>query len=77
MATTQDDSNEAPYYPPLPADGGLGRAYRERTDSIKAGGGKMVIVETELWGTEQQRHATLDEVQRNARFLTDEELAAR
>ena len=28
MATTQDDSNEAPYYPPLPADGGLGRAYR-------------------------------------------------
>ena len=73
----QDDSNEAPYYPPLPDDGGLGRAYRNNTDTIPAGGGRMTIVETELWGTEDQRHATLEDVNKGARALTDEELAAR
>lgn len=70
-------SNEGPFYP-AGAEDGLGLAYRRNTDffsepdytpvkrvpanAVPAGG----------WG---QRYATVDELLRNARELTDEELS--
>lgn len=71
----QDDSNEAPYYPPLPESGGLGREYRNRTDVIQPGGGRATITINGRFGTQEQRTAT--NIGENSRVLTDAELAAR
>lgn len=74
----QNDDNEAPYFPALPQDhGGLGRAYRNNTDTIPEGGGAQVITDAELHGTEEQRSATIDDLNSASRTLSDEEIAAR
>lgn len=73
----QDDSNEAPYFPVLPDSGGLGREYRNNTDTIPAGGGATVITDAELHGTEAQRTATIDDITSGSRVLSDDEIAAR
>ncbi|RYP92649.1 hypothetical protein DL770_001231 [Monosporascus sp. CRB-9-2] len=73
----QHDSNEAPYYPPLPKDGGLGRAYRNNTDTIPGGGGATVITDSGVYGTESQRSATVQDIIAASRVLSDEEITAR
>lgn len=75
----QSDVNEAPYFPPLDglAGGGLGRAYRNATDVIEAAGGVRTISTPNMYGTVDQRHATLESLRSASRRLTDAELAAR
>jgi len=72
----QSAENEAPFYPPLPhrGQGGLGRSYRAPTDSFVETDDTLSITDENFYGSEDQRHATLEDLYSEARELTDEEL---
>lgn len=75
----QDVDNEAPFFPPIGEGEGLGRAYREPTDNYpsEGEGGSIVIEHEELWGSDQDRWATVDDLMKSARNLTMDELNAK
>lgn len=72
----QSAENEAPFYPPLPDDGryGLGRSHRHSTDNFVETNDTLSITDDGFYGTEEQRHAKLEDLYKEARELTDEEL---
>ncbi|KUI64363.1 Arylsulfatase [Cytospora mali] len=76
--SVQKAENEGPYFPELDtlAGGGLGRAYRNATDVISGAPGARVITTSNYYGTEDQRHATLEDIRASSRFLTQAELTA-
>ncbi|KAI0471555.1 arylsulfatase [Xylariaceae sp. FL0804] len=75
----QQVENEGPYFPELSAlaGGGLGRAYRNETVDIAPAGGRRLITTAEYYGDAAQRNATLRDLTKNSRTLTDGELNAR
>lgn len=72
----QDIENEEPYYPPLPPGGGLGQAYRNRTDNYQSQGegGTRYLDSGAQYGSWAQRNATLAEIELSAREITDAEI---
>ncbi|KAH7014423.1 alkaline-phosphatase-like protein [Microdochium trichocladiopsis] len=77
----QSAENEAPFYPPLPGggaggggDAGLGRAYRSPTDNFVETKDALSIRDTNFYGSEEQRRATLAQVYAGSVALTDEQL---
>ncbi|TPX15448.1 uncharacterized protein E0L32_004428 [Thyridium curvatum] len=75
----QDVANEQPFYPPLPdnGSGGLGRGHRTTPDGWEKPKGKQVLRSKGKYGTAEQRHATLEDVMKNAHYLTDDEIAGK
>ena len=71
----QDVANEQPFYPPSAAEG-LGRGARRPTDNFVTTSAGVAIADDQLYGTPEQRNATLEQVYAGARNLTDEEIAA-
>ncbi|KAI6317820.1 hypothetical protein MCOR29_006172 [Pyricularia oryzae] len=67
-------ANEAPFYPAAAAQG-LGLAHRRTMDSFVVTSAGVAIADKNLYGTPEQRNATLEQVYANARNLTDEEIA--
>lgn len=69
--------NETPFYPPLDtlAGGGLGRAYREETDTIATSPGTRVITTPNYYGTAAQRNATIAQLEASSRAMTETEIA--
>ncbi|KAL8386854.1 hypothetical protein RB595_010342 [Gaeumannomyces hyphopodioides] len=70
----QDVANEMPFFPEQAALG-LGLASRGPTDNYVSTGAGVAITDAALHGSEDQRHATLEQVYADARELTDEEIA--
>ncbi|KAI1771206.1 arylsulfatase [Hypoxylon cercidicola] len=72
----QDIDNEQPYYPPLPETGALGQNYRNRTDNYKSEGegGTRYIDSGAQHGSWEQRNATLADINKTAREVTDSEI---
>ncbi|OTA97132.1 hypothetical protein M434DRAFT_19302 [Hypoxylon sp. CO27-5] len=72
----QDIENEQPYYPPLPTTGALGRNYRNTTDNYKSEGegGTRYIDSGDQFGSWEQRNATLADINKTARDITDDEI---
>lgn len=72
----QDIENEQPYYPPLPATGALGQNYRNKTDNYKSEGegGTRYIDSGAQFGSLEQRHVTLADINKTAREMTDDEI---
>lgn len=72
----QDVANEMPFYPEsAAARGGLGSEWRRPTDNYVSTGAGVAIFDENTYGSEDQRHATLEQVYANARDLTDDEIA--
>lgn len=69
--------NETPFYPPLDtlAGGGLGRAYRDPTDTIADSPGSRIITTPNYYGTEAQRNATFSDLVSSSRALTESEIS--
>jgi hypothetical protein len=72
----QDIDNEAPYYPPLPRSGALGQKYRNPTDNYKSQGegGTRYLDSGGQYGGWDQRNATLADINKTAREMTDAEI---
>ncbi|KAH6890286.1 arylsulfatase [Thelonectria olida] len=72
----QDIGNERPFYPALPETGALGQKYRNSTDNYQSEGegGTRYIGSPGKYGSWDQRHADLDEINRSAREITDAEI---
>lgn len=72
----QDASNEGPFFPELQNDfSGLGRAHRKPTSGVAPTWGTQKIIDSQRYGTIDQRHSTIEEIRASARQLTEEELS--
>ena len=71
----QSVENEQPFWPPAAATG-LGQAHRKRVDFYKTEGegGKRLLDSGEMYGSIDQRYATLADIEKMARQVTDAEI---
>ncbi|KAF7538940.1 hypothetical protein G7054_g2510 [Neopestalotiopsis clavispora] len=73
----QSIQNEQPFWPPLPEDGsGLGQGYREKVDyyTSQGEGGTRYLDSGAEFGSWDQRNATLADIEKTARPITDAEI---
>lgn len=72
----QDIENEKPFYPPLSETGALGQKYRKSTDNYQSEGegGTRYLESPGSYGSWEQRHATLADIEKSAREVADGEI---
>lgn len=72
----QDIKNEKPFYPPLSETGALGQKYRKSTDNYQSEGegGTRYLESPGSYGSWEQRHATLADIEESAREVAGGEI---